>query len=191
MWSGRDFVSTIAWSLVEKPPRECPIALLWIFFFRPTHPDVRGPRCQSGPLLVGQRVPVHDLEQTDRTGDRTIDNLSRYRWDDQGRMIEHAYYAGSTLEFLTTISHDPDGETSIAATYWDGDGVGEEARYRNIRDAAGRLILEEADQENDGAVDTRATYTWNGEQLTSVLREDLRDGDPDILSTSAVSEHAC
>lgn len=44
MWSGRELVSTIAWSLVETPPRERPRALLSIPLFRPTHPNVRGPQ---------------------------------------------------------------------------------------------------------------------------------------------------
>ena len=42
--SGRAWVSTTAWILVEKPPRERPKALHWIPLFRPTHLDVRGPR---------------------------------------------------------------------------------------------------------------------------------------------------
>ncbi len=41
MWIGRAFVSTTAWSLVEKPPRERPKALRRTPLFRPTHPDVR------------------------------------------------------------------------------------------------------------------------------------------------------
>ena len=44
MWIGLDLVSTTAWSLVEKPPRERPRAFLMIPLFRPTHPGVRGRR---------------------------------------------------------------------------------------------------------------------------------------------------
>ena len=50
-WSGLPFASTIAWILVEKPPRERPKAFCWIPVFRPTHPGERGPqnRRQSTP----------------------------------------------------------------------------------------------------------------------------------------------
>jgi hypothetical protein len=41
MWIGRFSVSTTAWSLVEKPPRERPRALHRTPLFRPTHPGVR------------------------------------------------------------------------------------------------------------------------------------------------------
>jgi hypothetical protein len=40
---GRARVSTTAWSFVENPPRECPIALASIPLSRPTHPGARGP----------------------------------------------------------------------------------------------------------------------------------------------------
>jgi len=44
MWIGRASVSTTAWSLVEKPPREWPRALHRTPLFRPTHLGVRGLR---------------------------------------------------------------------------------------------------------------------------------------------------
>lgn len=57
MWIGRALVSTIAWSFVEKPPRERPRALRSIPLFRPPHPGVReqqsrlrSTRCRRPPI---------------------------------------------------------------------------------------------------------------------------------------------
>lgn len=72
---GRARVSTTAWSFVENPPRERPIALASIPLFRPTHPGVRGPpshprwsRRHPAPAMRSAVSPSDRGEPTAQTG---------------------------------------------------------------------------------------------------------------------------
>ena len=76
MWIGRAFVSTMAWSLVEKPPRERPRALHRTPLFRPTHPDVRERRSHQRSsrsyrpqaAARGRSSPSGPFEPSSRSG---------------------------------------------------------------------------------------------------------------------------
>ena len=78
MWIGLFSVSTTAWSLVEKPPRERPRALHRTPLFRPTHPGVRERRShrllsrshRPRSVVRGRSLPSGPASPSSRSGCR-------------------------------------------------------------------------------------------------------------------------
>jgi len=102
MWSGRDFVSTIAWSLVEKPPREWPKAFRWTPLFRP--------RRLGGHARLSRRlwIRLHPFRAAARgrstpSGPYAPSSRSGCRWFSKGQTVPE----GRAMVGLSSLGTTP------------------------------------------------------------------------------------